>query len=96
MSLQWVCVSEPEMNRKAAKWKRCAALDDDGTVFVPAVIGGNEMAAFLAASWNRTPAVLKWEHIYLPAQWVAAEYPKAAQLCARIEQRVREFLAEDT
>lgn len=86
--MKWCCVSNPKGGREP-EWKRSAALADDGVVFAPAIITGNEMVAFLAASWDGTPVVMNDDHLYLPVQWIAREYPDVADVCAEIEARVK-------
>jgi hypothetical protein len=69
---------------------RSAALSDDGTVFIPAAIAGHEQQAVLCATWDGTvPLVIDDDHAYLPAQWMAREYPEIADICHVIEEQTK-------
>jgi hypothetical protein len=92
--MQWIEV--PNTSRKnVPAWQRSAGLADDGTVFVPAAIAGNEEAAVLSASWDGVGVVLYKKHAFLPAGWIAQEHPTARELCGKIERKVREACASD-
>jgi hypothetical protein len=90
--LFWVCVSGP-----GPEWQRSAALDSEtDTVFMPAAATGNEQKASLCASFDGTSAVIDAGHIYLPTRWIASEYPDMADLCLKIEGKVREHFQLDS
>jgi hypothetical protein len=88
---QWCTVDAGA--RKVPVWLRSAALAPDGTVFVPAAIAGSEMDTLLSAAYDGTTMVKSDGHIYVPADWLKREYPKTAELVAKIEHGVREFFA---
>lgn len=91
--MRWVASSKP--SNKAPLWARSAALADDGTVFIPAAIAGNEMRTVLAATWDsNVPMVIDSGHAYLPSTWMARECPRNADICELIERRVREHFAK--
>jgi hypothetical protein len=88
----WVTVGNPPGGREPA-WKRRVAIDSTGTVYAAAALAGNEeqvcWCAGCAASGN-VLVVSDRGHIYVPTQWLAAEYPEIADVCKRIERRVGE------
>jgi hypothetical protein len=86
-----VCCENPP-GYKRPKWQRSAIVADDGTIFGPAAIAGNEMEAFLSASWNGTvPVIRHSDHAFLPIWWLRREYPHAADVCDLIDEKVRAF-----
>jgi hypothetical protein len=74
------------------EWMRSVAVGDDGTIFAPAAMSGNEQRAMLCASWDGVPAVLSGrgnaKHVYLPVKWLAKEYPELSELVRNIERSV--------
>jgi hypothetical protein len=78
------------------QWLVTAGISDDGTVFVPARIAGNEMAVTLAAGWDGGVAMAIYrDHAFLPVEWMVREYPKLADDLRIVEQRVREAAAKE-
>ena len=73
----------------AAKWQRSAALSDDGIVFAPAAIAGDEQKVFYAAMWEAIPVVTEYGHSYVPTNWMVREYPDTLEVCTLIESKVR-------
>jgi hypothetical protein len=84
MELEWCCVEG-----NGPKWARLAALSDDGTVFIPAALMGNETRAFLCASWDGLPAAMEAGHVYLPAKWMASNCPDIADDILNTEVSIR-------
>lgn len=66
---------------KSYKWQRVIGLSSGGTVYVPAAIAGNEQAVFLCALNDGILGKRHLNHDYVPADWLAREYPKCAELC---------------
>lgn len=87
--MQWFEVENPE-NKKIPKWKRSVGLSEEGVVFVPAAMTGNESEVFLCAGYDGTTVVQYLNHVYVPAGWLAAEFPKTAEICEIINKKVRE------
>lgn len=86
----WCCVTGP-----GPQWQRSAYLDKDGEVFVPAFIACGDPEALLATGYDGTDVVLdEDEHLYVPASWVRANYPEAADLATKIESKVREHFSK--
>ena len=73
----------------AAKWQRSAALSDDGIVFAPAAIAGDEQKVFYAAMWEAIPVVTEYGHSHVPTNWMVREYPDTLEVCTLIESKVR-------
>ena len=87
--MRWIEV-ENQTKKKVPKWIRSAGLADDGTVYIPAAVSGNEQAALLSASWDGISMVSYLNHIFLPTSWLAKEYPMTQELCIKIERRLKE------
>lgn len=91
--MEWIEVENPP-GKRLPKWVRSAGLSDDGIVFIPGAIGGDEMHVMLCAGYDGTPMVQYLKHAYFPAQWLAKEFPKAREICEKIESKVREICAQ--
>lgn len=51
---------------------------------------GNESEVFLCAGYDGTPVVQYLNHVYVPADWLAIEFPKTAEICHIISKSVHE------
>ena len=78
--------NSPETN--FPKWLRSVALTGDGCVFVPAYLAGSERPVFLAALFDGQSALMKCGHIYVPAVWLASQFPDTRELCEKIRHGV--------
>lgn len=85
----WIEI-ENTTSRKIPKWLLSAAMADDGTIFAPAAISGNEQAAVLSASWDGVAMVMYRNHAFLPTAWLMKEYPKTQELCESIQRKMNE------
>ncbi len=72
------------------KWTRTACLAENGDVYMPAAVAGNERTVFLCAAYDGEPVTVRAKHLFVRTKWVASEYPKIADLAQKIEARVRE------
>lgn len=81
-------VENPEGKRLPA-WARTAFVDDDGVIFAPAAIAGNERAVLLCAMQDGVPLMSDKGHTYVPTSWIAQEYPSQLGTCLSIERRIR-------
>jgi len=87
--LKWVAVeNQPGFNEP--EWKRSAALADDGRVFVPAIIAGDEKYILLCASHDAESIIFDSNHVFVPSDWLAREFTDTAELCKQIERVVRQ------
>jgi hypothetical protein len=85
--MNWIKV-KPQ-NKKLPAWLCSAVINDEGTVFAPAALTGNEQSAVLSASWDGAPAVIRAGHVFLPTSWLARDCPQIERLCEKIEEVVR-------
>ena len=79
-----------DTKRRVPKWARRAVVTDDGTLYVPAVLGGNELGVILCAGYDGTRLISDMDHIYAPAEWLRREYPKTENAIRNIERAVRD------
>ena len=88
-AITWI---RPEFTKAGVpQWLTTAGISDDGTVFVPARVAGNEMAVTLAAGWDGNVAMVTYRaHAFLPVDWMVGEYPKLADDLRAVEKKVRE------
>jgi hypothetical protein len=87
-AITWI---RPEFKKAGVpQWLITAGISDDGTVFVPARIAGNETAVTLAAGWDGNVAMAIYrDHAFLPVEWMVREYPKLADDLRAVEKKVR-------
>ncbi len=78
--MKWFVCENPEL-KGLPKWQRSTGLSSDGVVYVPAALAGNETAIFYCALNDCIPVENYLNHRYVPADWLAREYPKTAELC---------------
>jgi len=87
MAIQWYLMESPA---NFPKWKRTFGVSDDGVVFLPAGIAGNEQAVLLSASYDGVEVAQDFGHLYVSATWMAREYPRTAEICAAAEKYARD------
>ncbi len=87
--MQWIEVDNLP-GKNIPKWRRSVGLSSDGVVFVPAAMGGNESEVFLCAGYDGTQVVQYLNHVYVPADWLAAEFKATAEACKIISKSVRQ------
>lgn len=90
--MKWMYVENKD-GSKFPEWLRSAALAEDGTVFVPLAIAGNENTAFLCAMFDGTRVIEDSGHLYVPADWLGGAMPSTAEICAKIAGNVMRTLA---
>lgn len=86
----WIEMEKPEGTRMP-KWQRSAAISDEGIVFVPAAIAGNEQEVFLCANFDATSIVNYLNHLFVPADWLAKEFPETKEICDVVSSKVKEI-----
>lgn len=92
-NLKWMTVENPPGHKRLSKWKRSAAIDENGVVFAPAIICGNENAVFMCAIFDGEPYALIDCHPYFRTAWLKREYPDYADIMDIIESRMKEAQA---
>jgi hypothetical protein len=85
--MHWFSVRPP--GTREPEWKFSAAIDDNGAVFAPAALAGNEQSVMLCAAYDSVTTSINKHYVYLPTAWLAKEYPAMADVFNLIEQRVR-------
>ena len=97
MSFRWASVPNVQGERKAPKWARSAAIDDNGDIFVPAAIAGSETAVFFCLGWDGgEPAVWDSKHLFVRASWLAKEFPLTREVCEKITKKMLTLAATET
>jgi hypothetical protein len=99
MGLTWFKAGPTDvklLGEPAPAWALRAARDDDGTVFVPAAMADfDEARVMLAASRAGEPMIQRDKHLYVRADWLAAEYPAVADAAALVKMRLDECRGRD-
>lgn len=91
-SMIWHTVSE-RPDAPLPEYLRTVGVAEDGTMYLPAAIGGSEQKAMLCASYDHEPLAVFRGHIYLRANWLAQEYRSMADVVEVIVRRLREHIA---
>jgi len=86
MAITWHLMKSPE---SYPKWKRTFGVLDERTVFLPAIIAGNEQAVLLSAGFDGVEVAQEFGHLYVPTEWMAREFPSTAEICAAAEDYAR-------
>lgn len=76
------------------QWQRSLLVSEDGTVFMPAAAAGNESTVVARAAYDGIPAAKFHGHLYFPTNWLAREYPKIADICAKAEVEGRNAVGD--
>jgi hypothetical protein len=90
----WSVVENTKGQRKVPEWLRSAAMDSEGRIYIPAVVGGNEAVVSLNMMHDGTPVVISEDHVYAPIDWLIAEYPKQKGDLEHIRQRLVEAFSQ--
>ena len=89
-NIKWFSVPNPEGRNKPERM-RSAAISDEGHIYVPAVIAGNEKMVFLCAVFDGTPVVVCDEHLFVRSDWMLKEFPNTREVLEKIEINVRSW-----
>lgn len=89
----WLETETPSGKKKLPRWVRSMGISDDGVVFVPAAMAGNEQAVFLCTAYDGTASVTYLNHVFVSSTWLAKEYPDTRELCEIMENRARAEIA---
>lgn len=81
MALAWKEFELP--SKKLLKWQRTFAVNQEtGQVFVAVALTGDaEYLVWACASSDGLPTYSRDEHYYVPADWIASEFPNTKVLC---------------
>ncbi|MAX27613.1 MAG: hypothetical protein CMJ19_24210 [Phycisphaeraceae bacterium] len=76
---------------KAKPWQTTVFLDDDGEVYMPAGVFGDELQLALCLSYDGQPQLPHEGHVYAPASWLAREYPRLAPKINEAVKHIRQY-----
>jgi hypothetical protein len=79
---------------KTPTWLRRAAITADGVVFVPARIAGTESLIAFMAACDGVARFKDGGRIFVPAEWLAEQFPNVAAAVRHIAQDVQRLAAE--
>lgn len=88
----WLETENPS-GKKMPKWIRSLGISDDGVVFVPAAIGGNEQNVFLCTAYDGASAATYRNHVFVPSTWLSKEFPDTRELCEVMENWAKAQIA---
>lgn len=83
-------------DKKWPKWRRSVAVAEDGRIFIPADVTGDEQGSFMCASYDGETCIVDSGHVYLPTNWIRREFPRLVEVCDSVERRVREKISKES
>ena len=86
--MHWVEIEQPK-GSSVPLWQRCGGVAEDGVVFIPAAVTGNEQDVEARAKASGTTVVNHLDHLFVPATWMAVEFSALKQLCELMETKVK-------
>jgi hypothetical protein len=88
MNYQIFTAEDPEGFEAAPAWKRSAILDDNGSVWVPAIIAGNERIVFLCLGYDAQNYIIEQGHVFVKAEWMKKTFPETSEICEIISGKL--------
>ncbi len=79
------------MKSATMPWRNTVFLDEDGEVYMPAEVFGDEFIMALCLIHDCKRQLAYEGHIYAPASWLAKEYPDLASKINEAAQRTRQY-----
>jgi len=88
--IQWFSVSNLD-GKRFPEWRRSFGVSDNGTVFVPAAMAGDETEqnVMLCALGDKQGTAVYLDHHFVPSDWLKNEFPKHSELIEIIEARAQ-------
>ncbi|MGE9760933.1 hypothetical protein [Pseudomonas sp. PDM20] len=93
VEITWLVVDKPE-GKRMPEWSRTIGVTDKGQVYVPAAMGGNEQQVVLCLAWDGTDCIEHLNHVFVPADWMAKEFPQTAEICKAILLAAQQVIRE--
>jgi len=87
----WYELPKAQRKRKIKAWMLRCFEDDDGKLYVPAVLAASPMEVMLCASFDGVGMILDGKSkdaIYAPADWMEREYPDTSSAIDRIRENI--------
>jgi hypothetical protein len=78
--MRWLVVNSENV-KKLPEWKRTVGISTDGSVFVPAAIGGIEKVVSTSTLRDKISIRIRDNHVYVPMVWLAENYPCSLDGC---------------
>ncbi|MCL1635720.1 hypothetical protein M2650_13910 [Luteimonas sp. SX5] len=94
LHVTWYEAGKPDPNIPAPPWARVFGIANDGTVYAPAALTGDEGATLEKAAAEGIAAAMKNEHAFLPIPWLLRAYPyefEVIRVCRIIDGFAREL-----
>lgn len=88
--IHWFSISNQD-EKRFPEWRRSFGVSDNGTVFVPAAMAGDEteMNVMLCACSDGQGTAVYLDHHFVPSVWLKNEFPKHSELIEIIEARAQ-------
>jgi hypothetical protein len=74
---------------------RSIGVTEQGHIFVPAGITGNEGEVFLRSMYDGTRTYDYRNHKFVPADWMAKEFPDVRGLCEKMVMAAQSAISDD-
>ncbi len=88
LTVTWYEAGKPDPTAFAPAWTRVFGIANDGTVYAPAALTGDEGETLAKAAAEGIAAAMKNDHAFLPIQWLVRSYPyefEVIRVCRIIE-----------
>lgn len=94
-AMNWFSAPKPE-GTKLPEWARSYGIAENGQVFVPAAIGGKESDVVMCLGYEGTEHRVYLDHTFVPADWLASEFPESRELCEKIVMDAQAHIRANT
>ena len=82
--MRWFSIDDPTFARFPMWMRTFGMAEQDGGIHLPAALAGPEDQVLRRASNQCVPWAIRLEHAYLPADWLAAEFPQVREVCRKL------------
>lgn len=91
VEVHWFEFGPPDTDIPA--WKRTAGVAQEGRIFVPAAMAGNEDEVHRCTMYDGTPTATYHGHIFVPADWLSKEFPDTKEMCDVVRAAMRRTIS---
>jgi len=82
--MRWFSIDDPRFAQAPAWMKTFGISKEGGEVYLPAATAGPEETVLRRASVSGVVSAMRHEHAYVPADWLATEYPDVKDVCRKL------------
>jgi len=79
--MYWIDFEQPAEKKFPKQLLTLGIAKRDGTVFLPALLAESEHVVLMCAKYSPTIVAMLDGHPYVPAEWMAEEFPETRDRC---------------